>query len=103
VSLYVERAFPGGAQFPLDIEKYAAAVVSELQDRDYIGDAEVVHPNWVGTAYTWSYPESGWRQTATEALAGIGVEQVGRYGRWHFQGIAESVGEGRSVGHSLHP
>ncbi|MGH9169487.1 MAG: hypothetical protein ACRD0Z_01200 [Acidimicrobiales bacterium] len=35
------------------------------------------------------------------ALADEGIIQVGRYGSWHFQGIADSIGDGLAVAERL--
>ena len=35
---------------------------------------------------------------ALAALEAVGVEQVGRYARWHFQGIADSLADGLAAG-----
>jgi protoporphyrinogen oxidase len=102
VSMYVERAFANGQSLTTaDSDRYVASVVAELQAREYVGAVEVVDASWVETAYTWRTPGSSWRERTIEALAAIGVQQVGRYGRWHFQGIADSVREGIEVGEGL--
>jgi protoporphyrinogen oxidase len=104
VSMYVERAFPGGqGDEPVDVDGYTAAVIDELQDRGYIGQVEAVHPSWVDVAYTWRTPGSHWRARALAVLAGAGIEQVGRYARWHFQGIADSVRDGAAAVQVLAP
>ncbi len=104
VSLYVERAFPGGGRDdPVDIEDYTGAVIDELQGRGYLGRVEAVHPSWVDVAYTWRSPGSHWREQALRALADAGIEQVGRYARWHFQGIADSLRDGVSAGRAVAP
>ncbi len=54
-----------------------------------------------GEAYTWSWPGSGWKQKALRQLEEQGIYQVGRYGRWVFQGIADSIRDGFLVGASL--
>jgi hypothetical protein len=102
VALYVERAFLAGAALSLDeVTGYSATVVAELQDRDYIGEVHAIDPSWVEVAYTWQLPGSTWREQAIAALAADGIHQAGRYGRWHFQGIADSVREGLEVGERL--
>ncbi len=104
VSMYVERAFPGGRRDdPVDIDAYTDAVIDELQGRGYIGRVEAVHASWVEVAYTWRSPGSHWREQALGALADAGIEQVGRYARWHFQGIADSFRDGVSAGHAVAP
>lgn len=102
VSLYVERAYAHGAR-PDDWTTacYADEVVSELQDWGFIGDADVVHPTWIDVAYTWAWPGSRWRSDALRLLEKHGVHQVGRYGRWIFQGIADSIRDGLYVGAAL--
>jgi len=102
VSMYVERAFAGGQRpSPVDVASYIESVIGELQSRGYVGRTEVVHPSWVDVAYTWRFPGSRWRERAIEALAGIGIQQVGRYARWQFQGIADSIQEGFETGEAL--
>ena len=102
VALYVERAFAGGAR-PDDSEvrRYAASVVDELASWGFIGLPEVVDASWVETAYTWSWPGSDWRALALRRLEAHGVEPVGRYARWHFQGIADSIRDGLRAGSLL--
>lgn len=102
VSIYIEKAYPAG-QRPNEEEvaRYSQQVVKELQDWGFIGAAEVVHPTWVDVAYTWSWPNSSWKPQALQALADVGIHQVGRYGRWIFQGIADSIRDGFIVGSSF--
>lgn len=102
VSIYVERAFPGGARPSIsETRAYAASVVQELRDLGYIEDAEVVDPTWIDVAYTWSWPRSHWRALALRKLEEHGIFQVGRYGRWNFQGIADSIRDGFTLGCSF--
>ncbi|HEY7086946.1 MAG TPA: FAD-dependent oxidoreductase [Tepidisphaeraceae bacterium] len=102
VSIYVESAYPGGAR-PSDpeIKKYCDALVRELREWDYIADVDVIDPTWIDSAYTWSWPESKWRGQALSLLEQSDIYQVGRYGRWIFQGIADSIRDGFIVGTSL--
>jgi protoporphyrinogen oxidase len=104
-SIYVERAFVGGETHPTAEETlaYAEAVVRELQDWGYIGEAEVVDPTWIDVAYTWSWPESKWKGQAMRALETHGIYPVGRYARWIFQGIADSIRDGFYAGSSFAP
>lgn len=62
---------------------------------------KVVHPNWVDVAYTWSWPGSRWRYEALGILESSGIFQIGRYGRWVFQGIADSIRDGFAAGSSF--
>ena len=102
VSIYVERAYVGGTK-PTEEEaaSYADAVVKELQAWEFIGAAEVVDQTWIDVAYTWSYPGSQWKQQALQALESHEIYQVGRYGRWIFQGIADSIRDGFIAGAGL--
>jgi len=99
VSIYVEKAYPEG-QKPDEREVKALCedVVRELQEWGWIGEAEVVDPTWIEVAYTWSWPNSHWREKALKALEEHGIYQVGRYGRWVFQGIADSIKDGLIAG-----
>jgi len=99
VSLYIERAFSSGSRpSEEETQAYAGDVVRELQEWGYILEAEVVDPTWIDVAYTWSWPGSTWKGLALKALEEHGIFQVGRYGRWIFQGIADSIRDGFFVG-----
>lgn len=102
VSIYVERAYAGG-QKPSDreIKVYTSAVVKELQEWEFIRDVEVIGSTWVNEAYTWSWPGSKWRRCALKRLKESDILMVGRYGRWKFQGIADSIRDGLFVGAAL--
>ncbi|HMB89290.1 MAG TPA: hypothetical protein VKP65_00495 [Rhodothermales bacterium] len=99
VSLYIERAFPGGQRPSEDeVQAYAVDVVRELQAWDFIAEAEVVDPTWIEVAYTWARPGSTWRKQALATLDAHDIVMVGRYARWIFQGIADSIRDGFIVG-----
>lgn len=99
VSIYVERAYQGGsAPTSDDVDRYADSVVAELRRWGYIDDVEVVDPTWIDVAYTWSWPQSSWKQEALRVLDDHDILMVGRYGRWVFQGIAESLQDGLFIG-----
>jgi len=102
VSIYVERAYPGSEKpDEAEIQSYSQMVVQELQEWGFIDEPEVVDPTWIDVAYTWSWPGSKWRQEALRALEEHDIHQVGRYGRWVFQGIADSIRDGFVVGGAL--
>lgn len=102
VSIYVERAFAGGCRpSQREIERYAGEVVNELQQWGFIGAVEAIEPTWIEVAYTWSWPGSQWRVKAVGALEKCGIFMAGRYGKWAFQGIAESIMDGFLVGETL--
>ena len=104
VSIYVERAFAGGAK-PSNriIKKYTENVVSELQEWKFIKEADVVDPTWIEVAYTWSWPALNWKKWAIDTLEKKGIYQVGRYGLWTFHGIADSIRDGLYVGSAMKP
>ncbi len=102
VSIYVERAYRSDVKpTAQEVQQYADAVVRELQEWGYITEAEVVDPTWIDVAYTWSNPNSTWKKEALQLLEEQGIYQIGRYGRWVFQGIADSVRDGFYAGASF--
>jgi hypothetical protein len=52
-------------------------------------------------AYTWSWPGSRWPAEALRLLEDNGVYRIGRYGRWRFQGLADSIRDGFVAGSSF--
>lgn len=98
VGIYVEKVYRSGDK-PLDdeIQTFVDNVVQELQEWDFIGDLEVADPTWIDVAYTWSWPDSAWKQRALAKLENHNIYPVGRYARWTFQGIAESIKNGLSI------
>lgn len=102
VSLYVERSFSGGAKpTAAEIKTYSNSVLRELQSWGYIKTCHVVDPTWIEVAYTWSWPNSQWRTEAIRVLESHQIYPVGRYARWKFQGIAESIRDGLVAGASF--
>lgn len=102
VSIYVERAYPGGEKPSKgELEAYTKSVVKELQAWDFIKDIEVLDPTWIDVAYTWSFPNSKWKTKALKALEHQDIFMIGRYGRWIFQGIADSIRDGLFVGAAM--
>jgi len=99
VAIYVEKAYREDQVLSVtDTANICRAMVCELQAWGFIGDAEVVDSTWIDVAYTWAWPGSTWRARALKMLEDNGVIQVGRYGRWIFQGIAESIRDGLVAG-----
>ncbi|MBV8081962.1 MAG: FAD-dependent oxidoreductase [Candidatus Eremiobacteraeota bacterium] len=102
VALYVERAYPGDAPpHPSELHAYVQAATRELREWGFIDSIEVIDPSWIDIAYTWSWPGSSWRAEATERLQAHGIQQAGRFGRWVYQGIADSIREGLTIGSAL--
>lgn len=97
VSIYVERAFMGGCRpSEKEIKNYLRSVVKELQNWGFIKEVEVIDQSWIDVAYTWSWLGSTWREDTLRLLRENNIYQIGRYGRWKFQGIAESLKEALS-------
>jgi protoporphyrinogen oxidase len=102
VSLYVERAYPEGKKPDADeISAYSRTVVQELQEWDWLREVDVIDPTWIEVAYTWSWAASEWRQQAIAALEAHDIYPVGRYARWVFQGIADSIRDGLMAGAAI--
>ncbi len=99
VSIYVEKAYRnGGKPSKEDISLYIDCVIKELKSWGFIEEVEVAHPTWIDVAYTWTMPGSRWKEKALTYLQDQGIYQVGRYGRWKFQGIADSIKDGFFAG-----
>ena len=99
VSIYVEKAYQEHTVlFPKEKNSVARQIIKELQDWGWIGEIDIFDPTWIETAYTWSWPNSAWRDEAIRVLEEHNVFQVGRYGRWVFQGIADSMKDGLEIG-----
>jgi len=96
VSLYVETAY--ACKEPMPGNMYQQKVIEELQEWGFIGGVDVISSDWVEVAYTWAWLESTWRQDAIDVLESCDIIQLGRYGRWKFQGISESLREGLVAG-----
>jgi protoporphyrinogen oxidase len=104
VGIYAERAFRDEGRLPREAEReYTAAVIAELQDWGFITEVEAADATWVEVGYTWRRPESHWREAAIETLKEKGVHMVGRYARWTFQGIADSIRDGLVAGAVFRP
>lgn len=102
VSLYIEKAFPGGkTPSRNEINWYTKNVIDELREWGFIENIEVIDPTWIDVAYTWKWPESAWVQAAIDNLRQHDITQLGRYGKWSFQGIVESIHEGLVQGSAL--
>ncbi len=95
VSIYVEKSFRQDEKLTeTQVSLLCEQIVKELQDWGWIKEIEVIDPSWVHVAYTWSWPGSKWRSKAIQALEECEIYQAGRYGRWVFQGIADSIRDG---------
>jgi len=94
-SIYIEFAFRGGERPSGDrIKKLITNTEAELKSLGLIKKAIVVDSTWIEVAYTWKKPNSNWVNDVISNLAKFDILSIGRYGRWSFQGIAESLKEG---------
>jgi protoporphyrinogen oxidase len=104
VSIYVEKAYAGGKQPSAEaIQQFISDAIEELGSWGWIKEVQVIDATWIEVAYTWSFPDSRWKDTAIKQLEKYSVFQIGRYGRWIFQGIADSIKDGLLFGASLKP
>lgn len=97
VNLSVEMAFRGVEYEDLDVDYICHHVVRELQSWRFIGKTIVVDDTWVRTGYTWLYK----KEDQVNALAWLkerDITSTGRYGKWHFQGLVDSIKDGFEVG-----
>lgn len=92
VSIYVERSFLADDNTGVCPED----VVSQLQEWGWIGKVDVCDPLWIEYAYTWRFPDSK-PEKYIENLAKLNIKSIGRYGRWKFMGIAQSLEDGLSA------
>jgi len=88
VALYVEWAVQ---EYKVPLLKEA---IKELQGWGFINKVDVTDTCYIDIAYTWTPPGSEEKESLLSMVEDCGIEQIGRYGRWHFQGIAESIKEG---------
>lgn len=98
-SLYVEKAYANG-QKPSgrEVSRLVRETIRELQEWGLIGEVEVVDPTWIEVGYTWNLPGTTRSGDALNKAASHGIASVGRYGAWKFQGIADSIRDGLSLG-----
>ena len=101
-SIYVEFAFKGGSiPDKVEIDKICESTIEELKNWNFIKKEIIVDPTIIDVAYTWSYPDSTWVSKAQNILKDKNIYSAGRFGRWTFQGIAESLKEGLIIGAAI--
>lgn len=84
VGLYVEWAFR-------DKVPDTSLAFNELAKWGFIKRVERSSFNVVDVAYTWQWSGSQERENLIAMVEDNGITQIGRYGRWRFCGIAESI------------
>ena len=103
VSIYVEKGYKAGNKPSQEmIEKMGENIVAELKEWGFIESVEVLSPTWIDVAYTWEYPDSQWKKRAIDKLTEMDIYQVGRYAKWRFQGITESIKDGLAIKEIIH-
>jgi len=95
VSLSAEMAFLRSPDQE-ELDNICDNIIEELQDWQFIGDVITSDPTWVDVAYTWNFDERD-RLQALELLKKHDIESIGRYGRWLFCGMVESIQMGLEV------
>lgn len=95
VGLAVEMAFLPDFDYPFDfdIPFIIDQVVQELQSWGFIGKVITADPTYVRCAYTWLRKKED-RQIALDWLKERDIISTGRYGKWHFQGMIDSIKDG---------
>ena len=100
-SIYVEACIKEGAINYLQYERIVRDIAKEVRDIGIIESIEVIDPSFVPNGYTYfsnKYPvpdiDHGLNLMHNES----GIYQAGRYARWKFQGISESIQEGIIAG-----
>jgi protoporphyrinogen oxidase len=94
VAIYVERCFKDNKC--VDNIQYSMKVFSELQNLGLIGRVRYCDYKYIFTGYTWLKP-GHIRNEIITSLKDHGVTCIGRYGKWKFQGISESIQDGLNV------
>lgn len=102
VSIYVEKAYREGVK-PTEpqVASLCRQILDELQDWGWVKQVELMDTTWIDVAYTWSLPKSNWVQKTLEVLQMHNIFQIGRYGQWRFQGIADSIRDGLVTGSAV--
>jgi protoporphyrinogen oxidase len=103
ISLYVEKSYrldkiPNKSE----TDQTVCDVIDELKAWKFIEKELVVDSVFTEIAYTWSWLNSDWRTEGIKMLEDKGIQQVGRYGAWKFQGMINSFEEGFTVGMNFH-
>lgn len=96
VNLSVEMAFCGFERDDLDEPFIIKHVVEELQAWRFIGDTITIDPTWVRCGYTWLKSKED-ANDKLKWLKGNDIISTGRYGKWKFQGMVDSIKDGFEV------
>lgn len=94
-SLYCEMSFVGEPNMD-NLMTNANVFLDELRSRGWIGKIDVVRTDIIRPAYTWVFPHTQINE-CLDYLKTLGIHSTGRYGKWRFQGISESIRDGWSI------
>jgi len=83
---------------PEDHRVYMPTGKAAFHRMGFYSNVDVMDPTWTKVAHTWSWADSQWKQQAIASLEAHDIYPVGRYARWVFQGIADSVRDGLMAG-----
>lgn len=101
VGLCVETSYLPGNIGSVDVEVLKDEVIRELQSWGFIGNVEVCIADLISTAYTWVKAGNDTREKNLAWLRERGIISTGRYGKWKFQGMVQSIEDGINVGEEL--
>ena len=90
VAIYLEWAFL--KEEPTEMHQ----AIEELKSWGFIKKVDYFDKHRIDIAYTWNFSDSEVRESFMEFIKAAGITQIGRYGAWKFQGIAESIKDGLS-------
>lgn len=97
VGLSVEMAIPSDYDYEdLDVPFITSQVIEELQSWGWIEDVIVTDPTFVKCAYTWNRTLEE-RERHIQWLKERDIICIGRYAKWIFQGMMESIEQGLSL------
>jgi hypothetical protein len=81
----------------IDEFKYGSYVSEKLQEWGWIGDVDVIDTSYIKTGYTWLTADTHREEQIRYLDSMYGITSTGRYGKWRFQGISESIQDGMGV------
>lgn len=93
VSIYIETSCYPNTRMEAS---YPNEIFETLVRWGWVSDIEVYDFHHIDYAYTWVTKDTN-RQACLDFLKDNDVISIGRYGRWKFQGIAESLEDGLGV------
>jgi protoporphyrinogen oxidase len=96
VGLCVEIAYKDTDYEDINVHKITSEVIRELQSWRFIDEVITTDPTFVKHAYTWMRTTEE-REKHLAWLKERDIISTGRYGKWKFQGMAESITDGMNA------